>query len=68
MNRHVLIGRFGSDDKATIPVADTEIATELQFVQATKRLDLRRCREGGHSVLMFRQLLAALELKTAEDE
>jgi hypothetical protein len=39
MNRHVLIGRLGSGDKASVPVADTEIATDLQFVQATKRLD-----------------------------
>jgi len=39
MNRHVLIGRLGSEDKIVVPVGDCEEATELQFVHATKRLD-----------------------------
>lgn len=39
MNRHVLIGRLGSEDKIDVPVGKGEVATELQFVQSTKRLD-----------------------------
>jgi hypothetical protein len=39
MSRHVIIGRLGSDDKVTVPTATGEVATQLQFVQATKRLD-----------------------------
>lgn len=39
MNRHVLIGRLGSEDKIVAPVGKGEVATELQFVEATKRLD-----------------------------
>ena len=39
MNRHVLIGRLGSEDKIAVPAGKGEVATELQFVQATKRLD-----------------------------
>jgi hypothetical protein len=39
MNRHVLVGRLGSGDKIAIPVANGEVATDLQFIQTTKRLD-----------------------------
>jgi len=39
MNRHVIIGRFGAKDKLKMPSAETEVATFLPFVQATKRFD-----------------------------
>lgn len=39
MNRHVLIGRLGSSDKAPILAAKGETATQLQFIQANKHLD-----------------------------
>jgi hypothetical protein len=38
MTRHVIIGRFGVDDKADIPQASDEVASTLQLV-AGKRLD-----------------------------
>lgn len=39
MRRHVIIGRLGADDKVTVPAAAGEVATQLQFVRANKRLD-----------------------------
>ncbi len=39
MSRHVLIGLFGAKDKPSIPTGNGEVATRLQFVLATKRLD-----------------------------
>jgi len=39
MSRHVIIGRLGAKDKTVIPARIGEVATQLQFVQATKRLD-----------------------------
>lgn len=39
MNRHVLIGRLGNDDKFSVPVAKDEVETRLDLVTATKRLD-----------------------------
>ena len=38
MRRHVLIGRFGADDKTRVPKARDEVASTLQLV-AGKRLD-----------------------------
>jgi hypothetical protein len=38
MRRHVLIGRFGTDDKTRVPKARDEVASTLQLV-AGKRLD-----------------------------
>lgn len=38
MRRHVIIGRFGPDDKARVPKAPDEVASTLQLV-AGKRLD-----------------------------
>lgn len=38
MRRHVLIGRFGDDDKTRVPKARDEVASTLQLV-AGKRLD-----------------------------
>jgi hypothetical protein len=40
MRRHVLIGRFGADDKTRVPKARDEVASTLQLV-AGKRLDHR---------------------------
>src|ERR1017187_368522 len=39
MSRHVIIGRLGAKDKIVVPARIGEVATQLQFVQATKRLD-----------------------------
>ncbi len=39
MNRHVIIGRFGVEDKARVPVGTEEKATRLEFVKANKRFD-----------------------------
>jgi hypothetical protein len=39
MSRHVIIGRLGSDDKVAVPVGTGEVATQLRFVKAEKRLD-----------------------------
>ncbi len=39
MNRHVLVGRFGMDDKLSIPTDQNEVVTELDFVKAKKRFD-----------------------------
>ena len=39
MNRHLIIGRFGSSDKALVPSAADEITTELNFVRSRRRLD-----------------------------
>jgi hypothetical protein len=39
MSRHVIIGRLGAKDKVAVPTGIGEVATQLQFVQATKRLD-----------------------------
>ena len=38
MRRHLLIGRFGPDDKTRVPKARDEVASVLQLV-AGKRLD-----------------------------
>ena len=38
MRRHVIIGRFGEDDKTRVPKARDEVASTLQLV-AGKRLD-----------------------------
>ena len=38
MRRHVIIGRFGPDDKTRVPKARDEVASVLQLV-AGKRLD-----------------------------
>jgi hypothetical protein len=34
-----MIGRLGSDDKVVVPVGTGEVATQLRFVKAEKRLD-----------------------------
>ena len=39
MNRHVIIGRFGAEDKARVPVDTEEKTTRLEFVKANKRFD-----------------------------
>jgi hypothetical protein len=39
MNRHAIIGRFGAEDKARVPVGNEERATRLEFVKANKRFD-----------------------------
>jgi hypothetical protein len=39
MSRHLIYGRFGLKDAVAIPNADDEVATQVEFVQATKRLD-----------------------------
>ena len=39
MNRHLIYGRFGLKDTVAIPSGADEIATSVEFVQATKRLD-----------------------------
>ncbi|MGA9669137.1 MAG: Qat anti-phage system QueC-like protein QatC [Terracidiphilus sp.] len=39
MSRHLIYGRFGLKDAVAIPSADDEVATQVEFVQATKRLD-----------------------------
>lgn len=38
MRRHVIIGRFGSSDRASVPTADGEASTRLEFVAARRRL------------------------------
>jgi hypothetical protein len=39
MRRHVIIGRFGAGDRVSVPRADKEVATRLEFVAANKRLE-----------------------------
>jgi hypothetical protein len=39
MRRHVIIGRFGTSDRAVIPVADGEVSTRLEFVVSKRRLE-----------------------------
>jgi hypothetical protein len=39
MNRHLIYGRFGLKDTIAVPSSDGELATPVEFVQATKRLD-----------------------------
>src|SRR6266542_1305043 len=39
MSRHLVYGRFGLKDTIAVPSAQDEIATSVEFVQATKRLD-----------------------------
>lgn len=39
MRRHVIIGRFGTADRVSIPSADAEIATRLEFVASNRRLE-----------------------------
>ena len=39
MSRHLIYGRFGLKDTVVIPNADDEVATQVEFIQATKRLD-----------------------------
>jgi hypothetical protein len=39
MNRHLIYGRFGLKDTVAIPSGTGEIATSIEFVQATKHLD-----------------------------
>lgn len=38
MNRHVLIGRFGSSDRLPIPTTEGEVSTRLEFVPSKRRL------------------------------
>jgi len=37
MRRHVIIGRFGPDDKTRVPKARDEVASTLQLVAGTVR-------------------------------
>jgi hypothetical protein len=39
MRRHVIIGRFGTNDRAQVPVASGEVATRLEFVVSNRRLE-----------------------------
>jgi len=39
MRRHVLIGRFGTNDRTKIPVSRDETATALKFVASNRRLE-----------------------------
>jgi len=39
MRRHVIIGRFGSGDRASVPTAGGETVTRLEFVAARRRFD-----------------------------
>ena len=39
MSRHFVYGRFGLKDTIAVPSTEDEIATSVEFVQATKRLD-----------------------------
>jgi hypothetical protein len=39
MRRHVIIGRFGTSDKVSIPTGEAEKATNLQFVVSKRRLE-----------------------------
>lgn len=39
MNRHVLIGRFGADDKVVVPPGETEVVTQLHLVKGKRRFD-----------------------------
>lgn len=39
MRRHVIIGRFGTSDRARIPTADGEVSTRLEFVVSKRRLE-----------------------------
>ena len=57
MRRHVLIGRFGADDKTRVPKARDEVASTLQLV-AGKRL--------GHGIGRALDDLKALSLSPSE--
>ncbi|MEK6409627.1 MAG: Qat anti-phage system QueC-like protein QatC [Acidobacteriota bacterium] len=39
MRRHVIIGRFGPGDRASVPKANGETATRLEFVVSKRRLE-----------------------------
>jgi hypothetical protein len=39
MRRHVIIGRFGAGDRASIPTADGEVGSRLEFVVSKRRLE-----------------------------
>jgi hypothetical protein len=39
MSRHLIFGRFGLKDTVVISSADDEVATQVEFILATKRLD-----------------------------
>jgi hypothetical protein len=39
MKRHLIFGRFGTSDRVEIPVADSELASRLEFVVSKKRLE-----------------------------
>lgn len=39
MRRHVIIGRFGTNDRTPIPASPGEISTRLEFVVAKRRLE-----------------------------
>ena len=39
MRRHVIIGRFGSSDRAAVARAGGEVATRLEFVVSKRRLE-----------------------------
>jgi len=39
MKRHLIYGRFGTSDRAEIPLAEGELGTRLPFVQAKRHID-----------------------------
>lgn len=39
MRRHVIVGRYGSDDRAHVPIGDGEIKTRLELVTGERTLD-----------------------------
>lgn len=39
MRRHLIFGRFGTRDRVSIPAADGEVATRLEFVVSRSRLE-----------------------------
>lgn len=39
MRRHVIVGRFGTNDKTPVPAASGEVATQLQFAVSERRLE-----------------------------
>lgn len=39
MRRHVIIGRFGANDRTAVPTASDEVSTRLEFVVANRRLE-----------------------------